>query len=146
MKLVSACLLGARCRYDGKSCRDEKVLKLARKEGLIPICPEQLGGLPTPREPAWISRGDGWDVLRGKAKVIDRMGVDVTENFRRGAKEALRIARLYGVREAILKAKSPSCGSGKIYEFYSDKVKSGDGVTTALLKRNGISVLTEEEL
>jgi len=122
-------------------------LKLAKRERLVPVCPEQLGGLPTPREPAWIVGGDGSDVLKGGAKVISRSGGDVTENFRRGAEEALRIAKLFGAREAILKARSPSCGCGKIREPFSfDKLKEGDGVTAALLKKNGIRVITEEDL
>lgn len=146
MKLVSACLLGVRCRYDGRSCRSRRVLKLARKEQLVPICPEQLGGLPTPREPAWIKGGDGKDVVEGKARVINRAGLDVTENFKRGAEEVLKIVKIYRVREAILKARSPSCGSGEIYEFGSQRTKRGDGVTAALLKIHGIQVLTEEEL
>jgi uncharacterized protein YbbK (DUF523 family) len=146
-KLVSACLLGVRCRYDGTSAREPKLLKLAEKERLVPICPEQLGGLPTPREPVWIVGGDGLDVLRGVAKVISRSGGDVTKNFRRGAEEALRIAKLFGAREAILKARSPSCGCGKIREPFSfDKLKEGDGVTAALLKKNGIRAITEEDL
>ena len=146
-KLVSACLLGVRCRYDGTSAREPKLLKLAKKERLVPICPEQLGGLPTPREPAWIVGDDGSDVLKGVAKVISRSGGDVTENFRRGAEEALRVAKLFGAREAILKARSPSCGCGKIREPFSfDKLREGDGVTAALLKKNGIKVVSEESL
>lgn len=146
LKLVSACLLGVRCRYDSKSKREVKVSKLTRKEQLIPVCPEQLGGLPTPREPAWIVGGDGSDVLEGKARVINRSGADVTENFLKGAKEVLRVAELLHVDGAILKADSPSCGCGKILEFFSGKLKEGDGVTAALLKRSGIKVITEEDL
>jgi len=146
-KLVSACLMGVKCRYDGTGAREPKLLKLAKKERLVLICPEQLGGLPTPREPAWIVGGDGSDVLKGGAKAISRSGGDVTENFRRGAEEALRIAKLFGARGAILKARSPSCGCGKIREPFSfDKLKDGDGVTAALLKKNGIRVITEEDL
>ncbi len=146
-KLVSACLMGVKCRYDGTSAREPKLLKLAKKERLVPICPEQLGGLPTPREPAWIVGDDGSDVLKGVAKVISRSGGDVTENFCRGAEEALRVAKLFGAREAILKARSPSCGCGKIREPFSfDKLKEGDGVTAALLKKNGIKVVSEESL
>jgi len=146
-KLVSACLLGVKCRYDGTSAREPKLLKLAKRERLVPICPEHLGGLPTPREPAWIVGGDGSDVLKSRAKVISRSGGDVTENFLRGAEETLRIAKLFRARGAILKARSPSCGCGKIREPFSfDKLKDGDGVTTALLKKNGIRAITEEDL
>ena len=122
-------------------------MKLAKKERLVPICPEQLGGLPTPREPAWIVGDGGSDVLKGVAKVISRSRGDVTENFCKGAEEALRVAKLFGAREAILKARSPSCGCGKIREPFSfDKLKDGDGVTAALLKKNGIRAITEEDL
>ena len=137
MKLCSACLLGIKCRYDGKSARNRKVIMLLKTETLIPVCPEQLGGLPTPREPAEI-RGE---------KVFTRSGKDVTENFKRGAKEVLKIAKLYGIKEAIMKQGSPSCGSGRIYDgTFSGKTIKGDGITTAMLKENGIKVITEEDL
>jgi uncharacterized protein YbbK (DUF523 family) len=137
MKLCSACLLGIKCRYDGKSARNRKVIMLLKSETLIPICPEQLGGLPTPREPAEI-RGE---------RVVTRSGKDVTENFKRGAKEVLKIAKLYGIKEAIMKQRSPSCGCGEIYDgTFSGKTIKGDGVTTTLLKKNGIKVISEKEL
>jgi uncharacterized protein YbbK (DUF523 family) len=137
MKLCSACLLGIKCRYDGKSARNRKVIMLLKAETLIPVCPEQLGGLPTPREPAEI-RGE---------RVFTRSEKDVTENFERGAKEVLKIAKLYGIKEAIMKQGSPSCGSGRIYDgTFSGKTIKGDGITTAVLKENGIKVITEEDL
>ncbi len=137
MKLCSACLLGVKCRYNGKSALNRKVIALLKTEVLIPICPEQLGGLPTPREPAEI---------RGK-RVITRSGKDVTENFLQGAQQALKLAKLFGVKEAILKQGSPSCGCGRIYNgTFSGKTVKGDGVTTVLLKKNGIKVITEEDL
>ena len=137
MKLCSACLLGIKCRYDGKSARNRKVIMLLKAETLIPVCPEQLGGLPTPREPAEI-RGE---------RVFTRSGKDVTENLKRGAKEVLKIAKLYGIKEAIMKQGSPSCGSGRIYDgTFSGKTIKGDGITTAMLKENGIKVITEEDL
>jgi uncharacterized protein YbbK (DUF523 family) len=137
MKLCSACLLGIKCRYDGKSARNRKVIMLLKAETLIPVCPEQLGGLPTPREPAEI-RGE---------RVFTRSGKDVTENFERGAGEVLKIAKLYGIKEAIMKQGSPSCGSGRIYDgTFSGKTIRGDGITTAVLKENGIKVITEEDL
>jgi uncharacterized protein YbbK (DUF523 family) len=137
MKLCSACLLGIKCRYDGKSARNRKVIMLLKAETLIPVCPEQLGGLPTPREPAEI-RGE---------RVFTRSGKDVTENFERGAKEVLKIAKLYGIKEAIMKQGSPSCGSGRIYDgTFSGKTIKGDGITAAVLKENGIKVITEEDL
>ncbi|MEM0007176.1 MAG: DUF523 domain-containing protein [Candidatus Bathyarchaeia archaeon] len=137
MKLCSACLLGIRCRYDGRDALNEKVIMLLKTETLIPVCPEQLGGLPTPREPAEIKDG----------RVITRSGRDVTENFKRGAEEVLKIAKLFGVKEAVLKQGSPSCGCGRIYNgTFSGKTMKGDGITTALLKKHGIKVITEDDL
>lgn len=146
-KLVSACLLGVNCRYDGQNNLNEKVMRLVEKEVLIPVCPEQLGGLRTPREPMGIIGGGGSEVLDGKARVINRSNEDVTENLVRGAEETLKVARSSGVKEAILKARSPSCGCGKIHSGTSpDRLVEGDGVTTALLKRSGIRVITEDGL
>ncbi len=123
-----------------------KVLKLLEHEILIPVCPEQLGGLPTPRESSEII-GDGYMVLDGKAKVVTFSGKDVTSNFVRGAEETLRIAKLYGITSAIFKQGSPSCGNGKVYDgTFSKRLVSGDGVTTALLKRNAIKIVSEEEV
>lgn len=137
MKLCSACLLGIKSRYDGKSKLNKKVLRLAEKETLIPICPEQMGGLPTPREQA----------EKRKGKVVTKSGKDVTFNFKKGAKEVLKLAKLFGVKEAILKQTSPSCGCGKIHDgTFSGQVIKGYGLTAALLKRNKIKVITEEDL
>ena len=137
MKICSACLLGIRCRYDGKSKLNRKVIELAEKEVLIPVCPEQLGGLPTPREPA---------EQRGK-RVFTRSGRDVTKNFQKGALEVLKIIKLLEIKEAILKQKSSSCGCGKIYDgSFSKRLIKGDGVTTALLKRNKIKIIADDEL
>ena len=136
-KICSACLLGVKCRYDGKSKPDDRVIKLAKKEILIPICPEQLGGLSTPREPA----------EQKERKVITKLGKDVTENFKKGAEEVLKLAELFDVKVAILKQKSPSCGCGQIYDgSFSGTIIKGDGVTTSLLKNKGIKVITEEDL
>jgi len=146
-RLVSACLLGINCRYDGQNNLNEKVMRLAAKEVLVPICPEQLGGLGTPREPMGIIGGGGLEVLNGKARVMNESGRNVTEKLARGAEEVLKIAKSLGVREAILKAKSPSCGCGKIYDGRSSsRLIEGDGVTAALLKRSGIIVITEDDL
>jgi len=137
MKLCSACLLGIKCRYDGKNKPNKKVLELAKKEILIPVCPEQLGGLSTPREPA---------EQKGK-KVITKSGKDVTKNFVRGAKQVLKIAKLFGIKEAILKQRSPSCGCGQIYDgTFTGTIIEGDGVTASLLKKQGIKVVSEEDL
>ena len=135
--LVSACLLGCPCRYDGKSKPNDAVLVLMEHHTLIPICPEQMGGLATPRVPA--ERKDGG--------VFTERGGDVTEQYRRGAEEALRLAQLYGCKYAILKERSPSCGSGQIYDgSFSRRLIEGDGVTAQLLKAHGITVLGESEV
>jgi uncharacterized protein YbbK (DUF523 family) len=137
MKLCSACLLGINCRYDGKIISNNEVIKLAKREILIPICPEQLGGLSTPREPAE-QKGE---------KVITISGVDVTGHFIKGAEQVLTLAKIYGIKEAILKQESPSCGCGRIYDgTFSNRLIQGDGVTTTLLKKNKIKVITEQDL
>lgn len=146
MKLVSACLMGIHCRFDGKSSLDTEVQKLVKEGKAVPICPEQMGGLSTPRLPAEIVGGDGEDVLDGKAKVINIEGEDVTAAFIRGAEETLRVAQSVGAVEAILKERSPSCGSCMIYDgTFKGQTQAGKGVTAALLKRNGIKVISEEE-
>lgn len=146
MIICSACLLGIECNYRGGSNLNSRVLKLLDKNILIPVCPEQLGGLPTPRENAEIV-GDGYMVLDGRGKVVTCSGKDVTQYFVKGAMETLRIVKLYGIGSAILKQCSPSCGSGKIYDgTFSERLVSGDGVTTALLKRNGVKVFSEEDI
>lgn len=143
MKLVSACLLGIDCAFHGKSNQCPHLIKKLKGENIIPICPEQLGGLTTPRDRARIVGGDGNDVLDGKAKVKTYKENDVTKQYLKGGKETLKIAKLMGVKEAILKAYSPSCGCGQIFtEDFSSK-KQGEGTTSALLKRNGIKVSTE---
>jgi len=137
MKLCSACLLGIRCRYDGASKPDPKVINMAKLDALVPICPEQLGGLPTPRRP---------NEIRSK-KVVTDLEDDVTHQFNRGAEECLNIAKSLGITEAIMKQNSPSCGCGKIHDgTFSGRIIKGDGITTALLKKNGINVITEEDL
>jgi len=137
MKLCSACLLGIACRYDGVCKPNKKILSLAKKEILIPICPEQLGGLSTPRTPAE-QKGD---------KVFTKEGKDVTAQFRKGAEEVLKIAKLFNVNEVILKQRSPSCSSEQIYDgTFSNTLIRGNGVTTDLLKKSGIKVLSEEDL
>jgi uncharacterized protein YbbK (DUF523 family) len=137
MKLCSACLLGINCRYDGKIIPNKEVIKLAKREILIPVCPEQLGGLSTPREPSEQNGG----------RVITISGVDVTRNFLKGAEQVLILAQIYGIKEAILKQKSPSCGCGRIYDgTFSNRLIQGDGVTTILLKKNKIKVMTEQNL
>ena len=139
--IISACLLGVRCRYDGGDSRNETAIQHKKTHQLIPVCPEESGGLPTPRPPAEIVGGDGNDVLDGKAKVLTADGVDVTEAYLQGARHALAVAQTHGATQVILKARSPSCGCGNIYDgTFSGTLTSGDGVTTALLKRHGITV------
>lgn len=147
MKLISACLLGIKCAWDGTDkYRNEEVIKIFKAEDLIPICPEQLGGLNTPRLPQEIQGDSGEDVLDGKCKVKNINGEDVTEQFIIGAVETLRTAQQFNIRQFIGKSGSPSCGCGKIYDgTFSKKLVNGDGVTAALLKREGIEVIREEE-
>ncbi|NMC35808.1 DUF523 domain-containing protein [Candidatus Beckwithbacteria bacterium] len=137
--LVSACLVGVNCRYDGSNKLNEKIIKLLEKKELIIVCPELLGGFPIPRSPCQIVGGDGYDVLQKKAKVMGEDGIDYSQQFIKGAKNALRIARENNVSVAYLREKSPSCGSGEIYN--GKGLKNGDGVFAALLKQNGIKVV-----
>lgn len=135
--LISACLLGLRCRYDGESCPNLAVEALIDRYNLIPICPEQLGGLPTPRSPS----------ERQGEKVISKAGEDVTAHYARGAEQTLQLARLFSCTKAVLKERSPSCGSGEIYDgTFTGAKTAGDGVTAALLKANGIAVYGESDL
>jgi uncharacterized protein YbbK (DUF523 family) len=146
MKVVSACLCGINCNYKGESKPDKAIIELVRAGGAIPVCPEQLGGLATPRPGSEIRGGTGSDVLDGNANVINSRGKDVTNEFVKGAFEVLKLARITNATEAILKARSPSCSHGKVYDGnFSGVLIDGDGVTAALLRRNGIIVLTEEE-
>jgi uncharacterized protein YbbK (DUF523 family) len=147
--LVSACLLGAPVRYHGgDAASDHPVLRRWAREGrLVSVCPEQDGGLPTPRPPAEIIGGGGAAVLTRAAVVRTAAGVDVSDAYRRGADRALAAARAHGIRIAILKEGSPSCGSGTIYDgSFSGTRAPGDGVTAALLRSNGIHVFSEHEL
>lgn len=135
--LVSACLLGIFCRYDGASKPNAAVLALADTDTLIPVCPEQLGGLPTPRTPVECT-GTG---------ALSADGQDCTEFFLRGAKEALRIAQITGCTHAVLKARSPSCGIGQIYDgSFSGMLIPGDGFAAKLLREAGLCLIDEEQL
>jgi uncharacterized protein YbbK (DUF523 family) len=148
VKLISACLLGIKCAWDGQDIyKSDKAIELSNSEMLMPVCPEQLGGLKTPRAPQEIQGGTGEDVLDGKCKVLNINGEDVTQEFINGAEETLKIVKLFHIEEFIGKSRSPSCGCGQIYDgTFSRELIDGDGVTTALLKRNGIRVVTEEDL
>lgn len=152
MIIISECLLGCACRYDGSAKADaELIARYGQGGGAVPVCPECLGGLKTPRAPSEIESGDnlsgeglsGEDVLDGKARVLVKDGTDVTGAFLKGAYETLKICVENGAKLAILKARSPSCGCGEIYDgSFSGKLIRGDGVTAALLKRNGIEVIS----
>ncbi|WP_413375997.1 DUF523 domain-containing protein [Alkalihalobacillus sp. 1P02AB] len=147
MLLVSACLAGFKVRYDGQDCMDSTIKKWFDNEEVVSICPELLGGFTTPREPAEIIEGNGEDVLDGFAKVVDKLGRDVTELYLNGAKETLDKAKSVGATAVVLKENSPSCGSSFIYngKFNGERL-DGMGVTTALLRRNGLDVYSENEL
>ena len=135
--LSSACLLGTCCRYDGASKAHPLAAALADRHQLVPICPEQLGGLATPRPPAE-RQGD---------RVVTKDGADVTEAYRRGAEETLRLCRLLGCEAAVLKERSPSCGYGEVYDgTHSGILTDGNGVTAALLYANGIPVYGESQI
>jgi uncharacterized protein YbbK (DUF523 family) len=146
MYLVSACLCGVDCKYNGGNNFSEKINKLLEEGKAIPICPEQLGGLPTPRHPAELYKCSAKEVLEGRGKVLNNKGEDVTEFFIKGARESHKIARSSGCSIAVLKARSPSCGCGKIYDgSFSGGLREGNGVTSQLLLDNGIKVYTEED-
>jgi uncharacterized protein YbbK (DUF523 family) len=137
--LISSCLLGMRCRYDGGHSRAEEMVKKAEELQFIPVCPEQLGGLPTPRAPSKILKGDGKGVLAGHAKVVNSLGEDMTEAFIKGAQEALKLARIAGAKRAILRNGSPSCG---LHTPYCETDSGyGIGVTAALLLSAGIEIV-----
>ncbi|MBS7263506.1 MAG: DUF523 domain-containing protein [Eubacteriales bacterium] len=137
--LISMCLLGEPCRYDGKSVPLDGTIieKLKEKYTIVPVCPEQEGGLPTPRIPA----------ERKGEKVVRRDDVDVTAEYRKGAEVALSLCRRFGISIALMKAKSPSCGAGRIYDgTFSGTLTDGDGVTVSLLSGNGIKIFTENDI
>jgi len=144
--LVSACLLGLLTRYDGADKRNEKVLEHLREKRLIPVpvCPEQLAGLPTPRLKTCFAIGSGSDVLDGSGSVINIEGAVMSALFLKGAAETLKCARIAGCREALLKERSPSCGVHRIYR--GEDIVDGQGVAAALLRRNGLAVFSEEDL
>lgn len=135
--LVSACLMGVGCRYDGESNQLPRLQELMKKHTCIPVCAEIFGGLPTPRVPA----------ERQGSRVVNREGEDVTEAFVRGTAEVLRLAHLYRCKAALLKERSPSCGSGEIYDgTFTKTLVPGDGLTAQLLKKQGIQVYGESQI
>jgi uncharacterized protein YbbK (DUF523 family) len=136
--LISACLMGLKTRFDGCDSYDEEAVRAAGPCP-VPVCPEQLGGLPTPREPALIEGGSGRDVLCGKAAVMDINGTDVTGAYVRGAVAVAHVARMTGARKAVLKENSPSCGVKTIYR--GALLCRGEGVTAARLREMGIETI-----
>jgi uncharacterized protein YbbK (DUF523 family) len=135
MIIVSACLAGVPCSHDGKARTCMKVAELVKSGNAVPVCPEMLGGFPSPRE--CIEMKDG--------RAVTESGKDVTEGFIRGAKEALKIAKRAGCKSAILKARSPSCGCGKIYDgTFSGRLVKGSGFFAVLLMENGIKVKPDD--
>ena len=143
MILISACLVGINCMYNGASDPRRRFIEQMASGGLLPLCPEQLGGLPTPMPPSEIVGGTGEDVLDGNARIHTKHGHDVTQAFLRGANQALYLAKLVRPHEIILKQNSPSCGCGCIYDgTFTGTIRQGNGVTTALLLREKFRVLT----
>ena len=135
--IVSACLLGCDCRYKGDNCKNERIINLSKEHTIIPVCPEQMGGLSTPRDPSEIVGN----------QFISNKGKDVTKEYTKGANMALNIAKLNNAKIAILKYKSPSCSKGMIYDgTFSGRLIKGNGITADLFIRNGIDVYTEDEL
>ncbi|KHS58345.1 MULTISPECIES: DUF523 domain-containing protein [Terrisporobacter] len=147
MMIVSACLVGVNCKYNGGNNDNDKVKEFLKDKQYIIICPEQLGGLTTPRKPSEINQAGGKEVLIGNSKVISCENKDVTENFVKGAKESLNIAKIFNCKQALLKEGSPSCGCNLIYDgTFTGKKISGMGVTAALFNENNIEVFSEKEL
>lgn len=147
MILLSACLAGFNVRYDGGNARNELAARLVALGQAITVCPEVMGGMSTPREPAEIQGGDGTDVIAGRAKVVNRRGIDVTRQYLQGAQLTLGIAHRHQVQVAFLKQKSPACGTHLVYDgsFSGHKIV-GLGVAAALLRQHGIQVFGDEEL
>ena len=147
MILVSSCLCGEKCKYSGGDNYSPQVMAYCEGKEMVQVCPEVLGGLSIPRKPAEIVGGTAQDVLEGEAKILNNQGEDVTEFFVKGAKKVLEIAREHQVNEAILKANSPSCGKGQVYNGeFKGILMEGNGITAQLLIKEGITVKTEKEL
>ena len=145
MILVSACLLGIDCKYNGSNNKNENVLKYLQGKEYVIACPEQLGGLTTPRNPSEIVKIGENEV--NEYKLLSNEGKDVSDNFIKGAEETLKIAKIFNCTQAILKEGSPSCGSSFIYDgSFTGKKISGQGVTTDLLRKNNIKVISENQV
>lgn len=139
MYLISSCLVGVKCRYNGTSVLDAGLKQMIEEGKAIAVCPEVLGGLPTPREPCEIQ------VIAGVIKVVGKSGTDYTQPFTQGAQKTLEICRAENITTAVLKSRSPSCGFGKIYDgCFKGALIDGNGLTADLLSKNGIEVLSDE--
>lgn len=146
MIMVSACLFGVDCKYNGESNRSPELVAALQNEQVVLICPEQSGGLPTPRPPCEIVGGDGYDVLKGTARVMNNNGEDLSQAFIKGAQNVALIAEAVKPDLIILKSRSPSCGVGSIYDgTFTSTSRQGDGVACALLKQKGLKVLSDDE-
>lgn len=142
MYIVSACLAGVKCRYDGNSCDNEFIRNLVKEGKAIAVCPELLGGLKTPRPACEVFNGDD-----GKKHVITKEGQDFTKEFAEGARKTLELAKSEGINKAILKSKSPSCGSGLIHDgSFTGAMTKGNGLTAELLIKSGFDVFTEKQI
>lgn len=147
MILVSACLLGRNCKYNGGNNFSSRVKELLADKKIKLICPEVKGELSVPRSPAEIVKGDGFDVLAGRGRVMTENNKDVTDFFIRGAKKSLENLKSDDIDFVVLKARSPSCGSGHIYSGqFNGQLKSGSGVAAAYFKQQGITVLSEHDI
>ena len=145
--VVSACLAGVPCTHDAEGKPREWAARLLAEGRALLVCPEVAGGLPIPRPASEVDGGDGGDVLDGHARVVDERGADVTDAFVRGAARAVEVARRHGATLAILKARSPSCGCGQTYDgTFTGTLRTGDGVTAAALKREGLRVASDEDI
>ena len=146
MILVSSCLCGEKCKYSGGDNYNQVVIDYCENKEIIQVCPEVMGGLSTPRIPAEIVGGTAKEVIDGKAKILTKEGKDVTKAFMKGAKEVLRLAQIHNVQEVILKANSPSCGKGQVYDgTFNGQLIKGNGLTAQLLIDAGIEIKTEKD-
>lgn len=144
--LISACLLGLSCRYDGGHQKIPELERLRNIFTLIPVCPEQAGGLPTPRIPCEL-QNKAYEILSGRGKVLNREGKDCTEAFIKGAREVLFLTEIFKIRKALFKDGSPSCGSSRVYDgTFSGKCIPGEGLTTFLLKKHSVQVFNEKQI
>jgi len=141
MLIISACLVGVNCKYNGGNNKNKKIYEIFKEAKAVSVCPEVLGGMDIPRIPCEIKS------FSNKRRVINKEGKDQTQKFKRGAEKTLKIAKSIGAKKAIMKSRSPSCGFGKIYDGnFSNTLIKGNGITAELLNKNGIEIITENDL